>query len=350
MLHICATYDYELFLGSSQYSEEEVLIEPTKRLLDVFDSNGVKLTLFADTCCLLRYRNQQIEGFPNSAENQMLEAVKRGHDVQLHIHPHWMKAQYEHGNWIYDYADYRIHSFGKDGIEKIIAQNVKYLNELLVKADSFYKCIAFRAGGYCLQPERDLIRALYKNGIRIDSSVCCGNSNKILPHLFDYTNIPKKHNWDFAIEKGLDFVVIEDDCPKMMEIPIFGISNVAEKLFFKATCGIVEVEPLKGEFVANKSTKQDNGFINKLHNYFKTSYILQFDRYDYQTMMKMVKRIADKKNIKKNEIYIAIIGHPKLQGDALLSNTDMFIKMIKKEYGDLARFDTMQKIAKVRGL
>lgn len=56
MLYICPTFDYELYLGGSGYSEYEVLIEPTKRLAELFNQKKCKYTLFADTCSILQYK------------------------------------------------------------------------------------------------------------------------------------------------------------------------------------------------------------------------------------------------------------------------------------------------------
>lgn len=348
MLHICATYDYELFLGRMYATEEEVLIVPTNHLLDIYEENGVKLTLFADTCCINRYREERIIEFPQSAEFQLKQTIKRGHDVQLHIHPHWLSAHYESNQWIYDNNYYRLHAYDNLRIAKIVEDNVKYLNDLLCQVNKGYRCVAFRAGGYCIQPELDIVKVLYKNGIRIDSSVCIGNSNYKNPHMFDFTDVIANYNWDFGIDKGLNHRAVENE-HFMMEIPIFGISNIIEKIAFKYLCKIVEVNSLKGEPVNSKEEIRMN-FWNKLKEYRHTSYILQFDRYDYKTMLYMLGRVVTDRMIETGEYYIAIVGHPKVQEKELIVNTDRFIKAVKRKYGDLVVFDTLQNVADERKL
>ncbi|MBF0128091.1 MAG: hypothetical protein HQM02_12890, partial [Magnetococcales bacterium] len=89
MLYILYSADYELYLGSNLQPEEEVLIQPTGRLLATCDRLHIPLTLFADLACLWRYRELGSTRFPDSAEAQLQNAIQRRHDVQTHLHPHW---------------------------------------------------------------------------------------------------------------------------------------------------------------------------------------------------------------------------------------------------------------------
>ena len=75
MIHLCLTYDYELFFGKSYCSEKEVLIEPTEKLLGMYDEHNIKVTLFADVCSIMRYEELKIGDFSGLAKQQLKDAV-----------------------------------------------------------------------------------------------------------------------------------------------------------------------------------------------------------------------------------------------------------------------------------
>ena len=73
-------------------SEEKVLIDTTEALLTVSEELGIPMNIFCDVACLWRYRKLGQQDFPNAVEKQLRQAIVRGHDVQAHIHPHWLKT------------------------------------------------------------------------------------------------------------------------------------------------------------------------------------------------------------------------------------------------------------------
>src|SRR5581483_1985547 len=75
------------------------MVEPTRALLDTCESIGVPMSLFCDVACLWRYREDGDEAFPAAVEDQLRDAIRRGHDVQAHLHPHWLHARRENGGW-----------------------------------------------------------------------------------------------------------------------------------------------------------------------------------------------------------------------------------------------------------
>ena len=55
MLHLCLTFDYELFFAHTDFSEQDVLFKPTERILDLLDEYDIKATFYADTASCIRY-------------------------------------------------------------------------------------------------------------------------------------------------------------------------------------------------------------------------------------------------------------------------------------------------------
>jgi len=68
------------------------MIEPTERLLRLFDEYGAKLTIMADMAEILKFkefadRNGRDDYHYRCIVAQLQNAVRGGHDVQLHLQP-----------------------------------------------------------------------------------------------------------------------------------------------------------------------------------------------------------------------------------------------------------------------
>ena len=118
--------------------------------------------------------------FMNHMRYQLQDAINRGHDVQLHLHPHWIDTTYSNGKFYpsqkYSLNDYRDNAYPND-ISGIVEQGVNFLNNICKPVNEDYRCIAFRAGGYNLSPSTArILNALWENGIRIESSIAKGLS------------------------------------------------------------------------------------------------------------------------------------------------------------------------------
>jgi len=201
-IYILYSADYELFLGGNYCDENEVLINPTNDLLDLCDRLKIPLTLFADIFSILRYKEHNIFSFPDAAEKQLKDAIRRGHDVQSHVHPHWKFTRIE-GNRYTVNSDYFLlgkldadHEALYGKILDYLMTSRNYLHDLLRQVNTGYHCIAFRSGGYGLQPNSSaVIRALTDAGFIIDSSivpdlVIRNNINEI-----DFSIVPKMANY-----------------------------------------------------------------------------------------------------------------------------------------------------------
>jgi hypothetical protein len=170
---IAYSADYELYLGENFLPEVEVMVEPTRALLDTCEAIGVPMTLFCDVACLWRYREDGDEAFPAAVEEQLRDAIRRGHDVQAHLHPHWLHARRDDGGWTAPLETFLVGSLGDPA--SLLAQAAEYLNDLLRPVDPAYSCVAFRAGNYGLQPDHERVfAALRETGYRVDSSVVPG--------------------------------------------------------------------------------------------------------------------------------------------------------------------------------
>jgi hypothetical protein len=232
MIYVLYSDDYEVFFGANYRPESEVLIETTERVLSACEEIGVPMTLFCDLPCLWRYREQGHTLFPDSVDAQLKRAIQKGHDVQAHIHPHWLVTEIIHdeqgipryefelskyllGNWIPEGGP-ALRRFCADVFRRAKA----YLEDLLRPVNAPYRCIAFRAGGYGLQPNsKDILWALRDTGYLIDSSIVPGmvlhnNVNRI-----DFSKVPREGNYYISPEIGLEQVSQEG----IFEIPLLAL-------------------------------------------------------------------------------------------------------------------------------
>lgn len=208
MKTIILTLDYELFLGAESGSVEKCMIEPIKDLMSLLNLHNSKMTIFWD---ILHYHrlielsstNEECKKDLNRIKDSITGLVEDGHDMQMHIHSHWINSEYRDGKWQMKYDLYPIHSLEKDlaqpGQLMDYLQKAKLLMEETispVKPD--YKVTTFRAGGFLLEPFDKLKEAFKLLGIQIDSSVLPGviyDSGGFTS--FDYKLYPKKTFYRF---------------------------------------------------------------------------------------------------------------------------------------------------------
>ena len=113
------TIDYELFFGKKSGTVQNCMLKPTDLLMNLLDKYQSKMTIFWD---ILHYwKLLQLEKLHpeqkkdrTAIKSQICDMVKRGHDVQLHIHPHWLDTDFEKGEWCFSYDRYALHDLKAD--------------------------------------------------------------------------------------------------------------------------------------------------------------------------------------------------------------------------------------------
>ena len=221
MLKAVFTLDYEIH-GNGDGCPYELIVEPTRRMLDQFDRYGAKLTIMADVAEILKFKEYK-ERFGrddyhyDAIAEQLKDAVRRGHDVQLHLHASYFNARHEAGRWLQDWSEYNFAGLPLERINQIVRIGKEYLETLLKPICPSYECVAFRAANWSVSPSRNVIRALHDNGIRIETSVFKHGRREGIVN-FDYSNAPSDLvPWRVAD----DDVCRRDDAGKLLEIPIY---------------------------------------------------------------------------------------------------------------------------------
>jgi hypothetical protein len=234
------TIDYELFLGSRTGSVNKCMVEPTYELAEILDTNNSKMTVFWDI--LHFYRLTELENVYQDIKNdrklideQISFLISKGHDIQLHLHPHWIDAVYKDAEWKFKYDRFNIHALSEDeNTEKIdtipgcITISKQLMEKEVRKYAPGYNITTFRAGGYLIEPFAKLKKSFEHNNIYVDSSVLPGMSNDNPVNGYDFRNYPRNNHYNFNHSPS-EF----SDDGMFTELPITTLSIPVHKhLFF----------------------------------------------------------------------------------------------------------------------
>ncbi len=188
--------DYELFFHKSG-TVEQCLFAPCDALLEFASARDLKYTFFVDAGMLLameRYKSDVAElGGTLSKVQQHIESLANaGHEIALHIHPHWEDTTWVDGQWQFAGTRYQLREFAKDDIDRIVGQYSETLANLSGQMPTSY-----RAGGFCLEPFEVLGEALAKYGVTVDSSVVPGALLRDPDKGFNFGLSPDHEWWHF---------------------------------------------------------------------------------------------------------------------------------------------------------
>ena len=334
-IKLLLTCDYEVF-GNGSGDIGKCMIEPTDRLLKLFGEYGARLTLFAEVCEMWAFGQSlpQQDNPEKKAQNQLIQAVTTGHDVQLHIHPQWFNYKHlDDGAWELDQAIWRTGLIAKEKGMPFLLEGLKkgkeYLENLLQPIDTSYRCSSFRAGALSIQPELEVLQALTKLGFKNDSSVAAGLSNHHHPTFFDFTSTDK-----ITPYKMSSSVTEEDKAGHLVEYPILTTSmGMVEKIRFKLGRDKTLTERPCGcegssESLSNKNRPVKKSILSKLFS-------RQIRPLDFtgivssQEMMYMLKQAYQKvKNMPQETIPIVGIGHSKNLGNE--KEIERFLAAVEK--------------------
>jgi peptidoglycan/xylan/chitin deacetylase (PgdA/CDA1 family) len=322
--NIVLTLDYELFFGKYSGCVEKCMIEPIHLLIELFDKYDCKMTIFWDVLHYIKAKEFGITNEVIKIENSIQQLIKFGHDVQLHIHSHWIDANYLNGKWLFPtYEHYNLQSFNEEEILNIVTLSKKTIENLTNK-----KVYAFRAGGWQIEPFEKLKKAFLKNEIFVDSSVAknkkyCGKIVK-----YDFVNYPIERIYKFS-----DTPKIKDENGKFIEYQIETIKLPNFIIFYAYLKKLI----LKNKFprLGDGRGIDDSGN-NKFKNYLVPLKRVLLGAEDMLSL-EFTSEIIFKYMISHSENNSLMIGHPKNIGykhieilDKLLSKNEFKFVSLKE--------------------
>ena len=336
------TIDYELFLGTRTGAVRECMIEPTDRLSDILEKNNSKMTIFWDI--LHYYRLLQLEVKYSKLgedrkliENQIISLVEKGHDVQMHLHPHWINAKYENEKWVFTYDRFRLHNLSKKNnindvntIFGCVSISKKLMENTIRKVRPSYNVTSFRAGGYLIEPFCEISEALRFNKIFIDSSVVPEKSNNNGVFSYNFKDYPSKSLYRF--EESLSKV---NENGRFIEIPITTIKiNFLMNILFIL---IRRIKYSKLELHRGGTGSGAVNMTNKNHIWNKLIYIF---------FKKRINQLTTDSNFKEKFNYLInmatsgsnLILHPKLLNHHTLELMKDYLLKSKLKFVSIAEY------------
>ena len=241
---VILSYDYELFFGDKSGTVQKTLIEPTNAILDAMDSVNMKGNFFVDWQMLkyLKLQNKErTDADYMLIVEQLHDIVRRGHRIELHIHPHWVDAKYN-GDGTWDFSEFRhysLNSFSEEEIIDMFVEGTDLLTSIARDVDPEYKIVAFRAGGWAIQPFEKVKKGLETVGIYIDSSVMPGRAIKCDYSECDFLDAPSPQSGYYYFS---DDVCKEDSNGKFLQIPISSLQPSFIRRVYTRLCLILGVE------------------------------------------------------------------------------------------------------------
>lgn len=198
-MNIILSIDYETF-GDGSGSMNACMLNPLNRMLELTSQYDALLSVFVETMGIqtLQTSNQyKIE--TDAVCKQLQMACQNGHDIQLHLHPQWQGAKVTDNQLSALNAEkWRIGNLPKEEVTELIKEGKQWLEDLISPVCPSYQCIVFRAGGWCIQPSTNVIEALQKNNILVDSTIAPGAKSSAKTDWYDFSNAPlKKAYWTF---------------------------------------------------------------------------------------------------------------------------------------------------------
>lgn len=311
------TLDYEIH-GNGDGNPMDLLVEPTYRLMDMLEHYQQRLTIMADVAEILCFRRYwdttgRDDFHVQAIEQQLCDAIRRGHDVQLHIHSSYFKAEWTGDHFDQCIEEYNMAALSYNRISEMVGECVTYLENLLrpIKAD--YRVWLYRAANWSMMPTPTLYQVLVEHGITHDTSVYkggCQGGNVC----YDYRN---------AHDNLLSYPASPEDINRfeangaLIEMPIY----TEMRPFWSFISPIRIFRMVRAKFHKHKHVqvvaprtvdKNDNRKLSLRSFFVKSPLKMDFNQVNSRGLIRMMKHImrrAQQENIE--QIDVVLIGHSK---------------------------------------
>lgn len=355
-MDLVITIDYELY-GDGSGDVFETMINPTAAFLESCKKHQIRSTVFFEVIEYLKIKEEWEKGNAmgyknNPAEaikDQIIQAFREGHDIQLHIHPQWINATYDKQGWRVDNRYWRLPQVPLEpdddfplGLEELIKLGKKTIESILAPTNSSYRCNIFRAGGFNIYPSDQIIPILRRNGFIADSSVFPGAYEQGALSSFDYRNIPN-HIPFWWIDNSV--TEIADGSQDFVEVPVFAKKMIRMKKYDQNRIKIAlrnkksNLHKIKG-----KVAKENQSIFQKIGYFFEKEAVTWdyclFSAGKMNHYLKLAERIEAHSDLPFHPF--VLVGHSK---EFLLPATfDSFIKKHASKLNFLTLQDAVKKI------
>lgn len=293
------------------------MLEPTEELIRIASQHQSAFVFFVDAGFIFqlqhhRHISQCHSDYEKvSAQLKQLDAL--GHEIALHVHPHWEDSRFENGKWNIDTRRYKLSDFSETEIENIIDKYHAALSAITGK-----RCTSFRAGGWCIQPFLKIKNALKKNGIYTESSVYKNGYHQFTAQRYDFRKAPDKAEWNFEDDECTEIkngTFTEAAITPDLISPLFYF-----KLYFKMKSDPGQYKPIgDGSWLKDKK---------KIYKQFY-SFTRHFACCDGYFASRLKNNLLNSEAENKNRMLV--LGHPKSMAKCSFAYLDEFIGFAKEK-------------------
>ncbi len=296
MIECVFTLDYEIY-GNGEGSLRDLVLDPTRRLAELFQEFGALFVVFAEAVEFARIEEIQSDPDIAGVRAQLRELRRAGHEIALHLHPWWANARYEDGHWRMDWSERNICTLEPGRVETIVSRAIRYLRDSL--DDPSFTPVSFRSGLWAMQPTLVVANVLAQHGVQVDSSVFKGGRVDSLG--LDYR--PALEN-DVLWRFGRD-VNVPDPDGTLWEIPIH-----TQMVPFWQMLGRKRLK------LQNKARNpgHDTPLPSRWRDFLRFRYPrkLDFWRMTYEEMREGIEAVLDEREVRQEERRLIVaIGHSK---------------------------------------
>ena len=314
------TLDYEIH-GNGDGNPYQLMVEPTYRLMDLLEQYQQRLTIMADVAeilCFRRYweKTSKDDFHVAEIEQQLCDAIRRGHDVQLHIHSSYFNAQWNGTHFDQCIEEYNMAALSYDRVREMVGQCVEYLETLLKPIKSDYKVWLYRAANWSMMPTPTLYQILTEYGITHDTSVYkggCQGGNVCYDYRYAHDNL-------LAYRASSQDINLYDPDGQMTEMPIYTemrpfwdfVSPIRIFRMIRAKLHKHKRNEAAASTVQQLTNKEDNRKISLRSFFVKSPLKMDFNQVNGRGLIRMMKNIicrAKLENIK--HVDVVLIGHSK---------------------------------------
>ena len=315
------TLDYEIH-GNGDGNPYQLLVEPTYRLMDLLEQYQQRVTIMADVAeilCFRRYWEQTGRDDFQVAEieKQLIAAIERGHDVQLHIHSSYFKAKWNGLRFDQCIEEYNMAALSYERIKEMVEECVEYLEKLLQPIKPDYCVWLYRAANWSMMPTPTLYKVLTEYGITHDTSVYkggCQGGNVCYDYRYAHDNL-------LAYKASAEDINRLDPNGQITEFPIY----TEMRPFWDFVSPIRIFRMIRAKFHKHKhnesatpstiqqvANKDDNRKLSLRSFFVKSPLKMDFNQVNSRGLKRMMKNIMQRATQEKlSHIDVILIGHSK---------------------------------------
>jgi hypothetical protein len=322
------TFDYELFLGNRSGTVKDCILDPTRRLLGLFQDFGYKAIFFIDTVYLMRLQEIAAQYPEASADSEALQQqltaiAQQGHFLFPHIHPHWLDAVYlpAENQWsLNNTRYYQFSSLLPAQQQALFQRSVEMIRSIVRPVMPDHKIDGYRAGGWSIQPFSHFRPYFLQYGISHEWSVIPGKYQLSDAHAFDFRTAPSQEPI-YHFDKD---VCLKEKKGPFTEWTISCLSiNRFERWFDFKVSGLLRRikgrEPLKGSTVTSVIREEGDAWENKDH----IRMIASFESLNPFRLLKYKAAI-------RKSCYFHFISHPKMMSAYDFSMVEKLLRSMRK--------------------